>query len=171
MTTLIKLAYAGAIMVFLVLAVAFGTRVVYQPPHAPEFPRASVVPRPTDPDGTPRQPTQEELDRWEEAQRRYQEAFKAYEDERAFYRRNVFLIAAVAGLIAVAAGVSLDARLDAMRLGLVLGGVGTLIYAIAQAAGDLGRMGPAALFVVALVGLALLLAAGYRWLSLVERER
>lgn len=169
MTTLIKLAYAGAIMVLLVLAVAFGTRVVYEPPDAPQFPQGPIF-RPIGPDGQQRQPTQAELDEWERVQQEYQERYREYEEDRAVYRRNVFLIAAVAGLVAVAVGISLEPRLDAMRLGLTLGGVGTLLYGVAQAAEDLGRIGPAVLFFVALVGLALLLGAGYRWLSRVERD-
>jgi hypothetical protein len=170
MTTLIKLGYAGAVMVLLILVVAFGTRVIYEPPEAPQYPRGPFYFGPIAPDGSVRQPTPDEIARFEEEQRQYQEAYEEFRDRQAVYRRNVFLIAAAVGLLAVAGGISLHPRLDAMRLGLVLGGLGTLIYGVAQAGGDLGRIGPAAIFIVALVGLALVLAAGYRWLSLSERE-
>jgi lipopolysaccharide export LptBFGC system permease protein LptF len=171
MTTLIKLAYAGAITVLLILVVAFGTRVVYEPPAQPRFEDfVGRSPVRVGPDGAIVPLTPEEQARQEEEQRRYREAWERHEDERAEYRRNVFLIAAVFGLVALAAGISLDPRLDAMRLGLILGGVGTLLYGIAQAGGELGRVGPAVLFVVALVGLALVLAAGYRWLTRLEHD-
>ncbi len=68
-------------------------------------------------------------------------------------------------MLAVAAGLAVPPALDAVRLGLVVGGLGTIIYAVAQAGEDLDAAGPEVVFVVALAGLALMLAAGYRWLA------
>jgi hypothetical protein len=171
MTLLIKLCYAGAITALLVLLVAFGVRTFYAPPEQPEFPNIPP-PRPVFPIATPTMgeppimptltPEQQQL---EDAQREYQERFRAYEDERASYRRNVFLAAAVFGVIAVAVGVALAAELDAIRLGLVAGGLGAVLYGVLQAGGDLDATAPAVLFVVAAAGLALIVYAGYRWLS------
>ena len=48
---------------------------------------------------------------------------------------------------------------------LVAGGVGLIVYGIAQGADDLGDIGPAPIFIVAAIGMAILLAAGYRWLN------
>jgi hypothetical protein len=48
----------------------------------------------------------------------------------------------------------------------VAGGLGTLLYGVIQAAGDLDEVGSALIFVIVLFGLIIVLAAGYRWLSL-----
>lgn len=68
----------------------------------------------------------------------------------------------------MSAGIVLHRRFDALRLGLVTGGLGTLLYAVVQADEDLGDIGSTVVFVVAMVGLALILAAGYRWLAASE---
>jgi len=53
-------------------------------------------------------------------------------------------------------------------LGLVGGGLFTLIYGVVQAEGDFDGLGEAAVFAIAGVGLVVILTAGYRWLD--ERE-
>jgi hypothetical protein len=55
----------------------------------------------------------------------------------------------------------LPGALDAIRLGLVSGGVGTLIYAVVQAGGDLDEAGTAVVFLVVLVGLVLVVVSGW----------
>src|SRR3990170_691787 len=99
-------------------------------------------------------------------QRQYNERQREYEDDRADYHRNVFIIASVLGVAAVSAGLYLFRRVEAMPLGLVLGGLGVVIFGWAQAAEDFGEIGMAPLFVVVGVGLAIVLAAGYRFLGL-----
>jgi lipopolysaccharide export LptBFGC system permease protein LptF len=159
LTTLIKLFYAGCVAALLVLCVAFGTRTFYAAPHPPEYPQSASIPRPG-----PAPLTPEEQRLLAEAQQQYQDSYQRYEARRITYRRYVFLIAAVAGVAAVAAGAVLPPRVDAIRLGLVAGGLGCVIYAVVQAGGDLGRMTPTLMFAAALIGLVLVLAAGYRWL-------
>lgn len=88
-----------------------------------------------------------------------------YEDERADYNRNVFILAHVLGVSAVAGGLYLFRRVEAMPLGLVLGGLGIVIYGWVEAAEDFDRIGTAPLFVVVAAGLAVLLAAGYWFLG------
>ena len=95
--------------------------------------------------------------------------YEEYEDERADYHRNVFIIASVLGVAAVAAGLYLFQRVEAMPLGLVLGGLGVVIFGWAQAAEDFGEIGMAPLFAVVAVGLAIVLAAGYRFLGLTRK--
>ena len=171
MTVLIKLIYAGAIAALLILLIAFGIRTFYAPPQAPEFPKFEPGFRPyvpvqpgVEPAVQLPPPTPQQLE-FEQAQRDYQAAYERYADDRAEYRSRVFIIAAVLGIVAVAGGLYLPARLDAIRLGLVAGGLGTILYAVAQAGGDLDRAGAAVVFIVAAIGLALVMAAGYRWLS------
>ena len=162
MTILLKLIYAGAITALLILLIAFGIRTFYGPPDEPEFPRTPVSFRGP---GVEQPPPAPELQQFEAEQRRYQEAYDRYLDERADYRSRVFVAACVLGIAAVAAGLALPTRLDAIRLGLVSGGVGTILYAVIQAGGDLDRTGATVVFLVATVGLLLVMVSGYRWLA------
>jgi hypothetical protein len=175
-TTLIKLFYAGAIAALLILLVAFGIRTFYAAPEEPRFPelppslRSQFVPVPPKVEGDPTPASLLTPDQiaYQEAQEQYQRDFERYMEERADYRRNVFLAASIIGVLAIAAGLLLSSELDAIRLGLVAGGLGTLIYAVAQAGEDLDEFGPTVVFIVALIALALVLGAGYRWLGRTE---
>ncbi len=170
---LIRLFYAGAVIALLILLVAFGVRTFYAAPEAPRFPEspdAGFAPvRPVLPGELAPTPTAGQL-AYQEKQRAYSLAYAAYEEERADYHRDVFLIAAVAGLVSVVGGLALHPRLAAIRLGLVAGGLGTLLYGIAQAGEDLDEIGSATIFVVALIGLVVALVAGHRWLASGPRE-
>jgi lipopolysaccharide export LptBFGC system permease protein LptF len=136
----------------------------------PEFPQPPLNFRPVGPipgpDGSFVQPelTPEQRE-FEEAQRRYQEEYRLYEEKRADYHRNVFLIAMVIGFVAVGVGIALSSQLDAIRLGLVAGGLGTMLYAVIQSGGDLDEAGSALIFIVAAIGLVIIVASGYRWLA------
>ena len=90
-------------------------------------------------------------------------SYEKYEDERVDYHRNVFILASVLGVGAVAGGLYLFRRVEAMPLGLLLGGLGVVIYGWVQAAEDFGEIGMAPLFAVVAVALGIVLAAGY-WL-------
>jgi len=92
-------------------------------------------------------------------------AYEQYEDDRVDYHRNVFIVAMVLGVAAVAAGLYLFRRVEALPLGILLGGFGVVIFAWAQAAGDFDEIGMAPLFAVVAVGLVIVLAAGYRFLG------
>ena len=168
MTVLIKLFYAGAITALFILLAAFGVKTFYDGPKAPTYPEppGSIrVKGPTEAQLVPA-PTAEDLRQYEAAQRQYNESYEQYRDERADYRRNVFLVITALSLGALIVGANLEARYDAVRLGLIAGGLGSLIYGVAQEGEDLGRIGPATIFVISLIGVVLLLGAGYRWLSL-----
>lgn len=167
MTVLLKLLYAGAVATLIVLFVAFGIRTVYGPPEAPEFPqfpRGSFQPFPPN-QGEPLTPEQLE---YQEAQERYQEEYEKYTDDLERYHSVVLGLCTLFGVVAVAGGIVLKPRFDALRLGLVGGGLFTLIYGVIQAEGDFDGLGEAAVFAIAGVGLVIILAAGYRWLD--ERE-
>jgi hypothetical protein len=137
----IKLAYGAAIAVLMVLTVVFAIRAAYEPPGEPTY-------------GDPPKP--------------YTTITAQYEEDRQDYRRNVFLIAGLIGLGSMAAGVALAKRLDALRLGLILGGVATFIYSFSQAGEDIDDIGANAILPVAAVGLVALLFLGYRRLA--ERD-
>lgn len=56
-----------------------------------------------------------------------------------------------------------------MPLGLVLGGIGAVSYGWAESSNGPGDVGPAPLFILATIGLVVVLAAGYWFLG--GRER
>jgi len=134
--TAFKLAYSLAVAILLVLFVVLGTRTFYESPRYPEQP-AGYSPG----------------------------VYEAYEEERADYHRNVFIMASVLGVVAAAAGLYLYRRVEAMPLGLVLGSIGIVIFGWAQAAEDFDRIGMAPLFVVVGIALGVVLAAGYWFLG------
>ena len=181
MQTLFKLAYSLTVAILLVLFVILGTRTFYDEPESPQYP--SVAFPVEKPGGEPlycdfdgrcfkggKELTAEDEEKLTEQerlyireQRQYNERQREYEDERADYHRNVFIIASVLGVAAVSAGLYLFRRVEAMPLGLVLGGLGVVIFGWVQAAEDFGEIGMAPLFAVVGVGLAIVLTAGY-WL-------
>ena len=136
MATAFKLAYSVAVAILLVLFVVVGTRTVYEAPELPEQP-SGYSPG----------------------------AYEAYEEERADYHRNVFIMASVLGVVAAAAGLYLYRRAEAMPLGLVLGSIGIVIFGWVEAAEDFDRIGMAPLFIVVAIGLGAVLAAGYWFLG------
>ena len=169
MNLVIKLAYGAAIAVLLTLVVVFGIRAAYEAPDEPQYPIAQypIAQYPIPPRGVypPEAVADEEMTRFEEEQRQYEEEWRQYQEDRQDYRRNVFLIAGLIGLGSMAAGVALAKRLDALRLGLILGGVATFIYSFSQAGEDIDDIGTTAILPVAAVGLVALLLLGYRRLA------
>ncbi len=190
MPTLFKLAYSLAVALLFVLFVILGTRTFYAAPDAPRYPEPTFG-RP--PEGPPLKcdpqagvcfdpatggeislaeaqrlnPEQvQEQEELAKAQREFEEKRRAYEDERADYHRNVFILASVLGVAAVAGGLALFRRVEAMPLGLLLGGIGVVIFGWVQSAEDFGEIGMAPLFATVAVGLAVVLAVGYRFLGL-----
>ena len=191
MSTLFKLAYSLVVAILLILFAILGIRTFYDEPEAPPYPGASpylVRPAPIEaveesiycePDGRCFQGGREltEADEAElteeerlnlQEQRQFQEQRRKYEDDRVDYHRNVFILASVLGIAAIAGGLYLFRRVEAMPLGLLLGGLGVVIFGWVQAAEDFGEIGMAPLFVVVAVGLVVVLAAGYRYLGLVH---
>ena len=183
MQTLFKLGYSLTVGILLVLFVILGTRTFYDEPEEPRYP-SGMPPSTKDLycdftdqcylNGRPLTPQEEQqlltADEREfiKGQREQYRQQRQYEDERADYHRNVFIIASVLGVAAVAGGLAIFRRVEAMPLGLVLGGLGVVIFGWAQAAEDFDEIGMAPLFAVVAVGLAIVLAAGYRFLGLVR---
>ena len=183
MQIVFRLAYSLVVAILFVLFVILGTRTFYdepEPPPYPERPFPRVKPEAPleelycQPDGRcfkgERELTAEDEAKLTEDERNYvkeQREFyqrqREYEDDRVDYHRNVFILAMVLGVAAVAAGLYLFRRVEALPLGLLLGGFGVVIFAWAQAAEDFDEIGMAPLFAVVAIGLAVVLAVGY-WL-------
>ena len=81
----------------------------------------------------------------------------SWQAEQRDYARNVFSISYPIGIVFVILGITLRPRLDVVGPGLVLGGLGTMIYAIAQP-----HLIPEIRFAGVVVGLGVLLIIGYR---------
>ncbi|MEA1958691.1 MAG: hypothetical protein U9N44_03320 [Chloroflexota bacterium] len=78
------------------------------------------------------------------------------------YLRNVLLIAFPIGLIFTVVGLILPYRLNVLRLGLVIGGLGTMLYSIIRATtGSYGGVDLAWLFGAVAIGLVVLVPLGY----------
>ena len=185
MAIVFRIVYSLAVAILYILFVIFGVRTLYSEPDYPQYPN---VPAPSqgliycEPDGDcyretfdkgAQVPTQEvitpaveatltETERsYLEAQRTYNQEVKDNEGDRRDYFRNVFGIAAFFGVVAIAGGVAAHRRIEAMPLGLVLGGIGSLSYGWVEWERGPDDAGTAAVFVIIAIGLALVLAGGY----------
>lgn len=166
--TIIKVIYVLTITAFLIMLVAFGISAFYQPPEHPEYidcTLASIILRQPAPSyGTPEyEEWQEQQEEWEECQEENSKLREAYYASMEGYHRNVFFIAYPCGLLFIVLGLVLRPKLETIRPGLLLGGMGTIIYAIAQS--DLSSEFR---FAGVAVGLVVLLYLGYK--TLLERK-
>lgn len=167
---ILRVIYVLTIAAFLIMLVAFGISAFYQPPDRPEYTTPllrTAIAMPIEPTPSPGTPEHEEWQRqqeeWEEWQEEYSIRWNAYEEAMKDYHRNVFFISYPCGLLFIALGLFLRPRLDVIRPGLLLGGMGTIIYAIAQSdlASEFRFAGVA-------VGLVVLIIVGYR--TLLKKE-
>ena len=182
MQILFRLAYSLIVGVLLSLFVVLGTHTFYEEPDFPDY-------RPSSSPGTGKNLycdsidcyvdgqlltpsleqslTASEKDALEDA-REFQRAQREYEEDREDYFRNVFIIAHAIGIVAIAVGLFLYRRVEALPLGLLLGGIGAVIYGWVESSRGPDTMGTAPLFVVVTVGLVIVLGAGYWFLSVKE---
>ena len=101
--------------------------------------------------------------------REFYQRYQDYEDDEADHDRNVSVLATALGVTAVVVGLYLFQRIEALPLGLLVGGIGVVLFGWAHAAEEFGEIDLAPLFAVAAVGLAIVLAAGYRFLGLARQ--
>ena len=174
MQTVFKVVYSLVVAILLVLSVILGTRTLYAEPDEPQYQyapvRANVDPAYCDPDGRcykeGRKMTAADEASLTQEERTYVQEQQQFTQDRRDYHRNVFIVASILAVVAVSAGLYLFRRVEAMPLGLLLGGLGVVIFGWVQTAEDFGEIGMAPLFAVAVVGLAVVLAVGYWFLGL-----
>ena len=173
MQTVFKVVYSLVVAILFVLSVILGTRTLYAEPDTPQYqypPARGPEPAYCDPDGrcfkAGRELTEADEASLTQEERTYVQEQQQFAEDRRDYHRNVFMLAAVLGVAAVAVGLYLFRRVEAMPLGLLLGGLGVVIFGWVQTAEDYGEIGMAPLFAVAAAGLAVVLAVGYRFLGL-----
>lgn len=182
MQVLFRLAYALVVGILISLFVVLGTHTFYDEPDFPVYPPSSSP-------GTGKNLYCDSIDCYVDGQlltpsleqslsaseqaaledaRAFQRAQREYEEDREDYFRNVFIIAHAIGIAAIAVGLYLYRRVEALPLGLLLGGVGAVIYGWVESSRGPDTMGTAPLFVVVTVGLVIVLGAGYWFLSVKE---
>jgi hypothetical protein len=149
MQSAVRFLYAIAVATFLVLAIAFGILTFYPSPEAPQYPAALVVPASKSGAPVPAEATPTA------AQQAYEQQYQAYQSDRADHHRNVLLIATLLAAVAIVAGIAAAGALDVLRVGLMLGGLFTVLWALVYAGGEAST---GVLFVAALLVLGILVA-------------
>jgi hypothetical protein len=107
--------YVVAIAVVLILLVIVGVEAFYPAPTYPEY-----NPPPVDYNST-------EYQEWEQ---QWAQAYEEYQQEAAVYHRNIFFIVLPLGAVFAVVGTFVRRRLDIFGAGLILGGIGTMIFAL-----------------------------------------
>ena len=157
MANAIRVVYALAIGIFVVMTVAFGLVSFYQQPDRPEFPRVAIA-RPFAQPGAELTEAEKkqvvEFDAAQEAARvEYDAAYEVYRDELATYSRNALALVTLIGLVFIIGGLTAAGALDTLRIGLMLGGLGSLLWGLGYAASDAGSV---TMFIAALLALLVL---------------
>jgi hypothetical protein len=134
--------YVVAIAVVLVLLVIVGVEAFYPAPTYPEY-----NPPPVDYNST-------EYQEWEQ---QWAQAYEEYQQEAAVYHRNIFFIVLPLGAVFAVVGTFVRRRLDLFGAGLILGGIGTMIFALVPY--DLGAI---LRFIGIAATLAVLVFVGYK---------
>lgn len=189
MTIVFRIAYSLSVALLFILSVIFGTRTLYSEPGYPQYPMAppraegmiycdapgNCYIETYDPAvGVPSRTliTPELEDSLTDAERDfiaaardYYEEEDQYEDDRRAYFRNAFIIAAFWGVIAIAGAVVLYRRVEAMPLGFLLGGIGSLIYGWVEWSRGPEEASTSVTFGIVTIGLVLVLAGGYYFLG------
>jgi len=174
MQTVFKVVYSLVVAILFVLSVILGTRTLYAEPEEPQYLyppiRHAADPAYCDSDGrcfkAGRELTEEDEASLAQEERTYVQEQQQFAEDSRDYHRNVFIVAAVLAVAAAAAGLYLFQRVEAMPLGLLLGGLGVIIFGWVQAAEDFNDTPMAPLFAVVAAGLAVVLAVGYWFLGL-----
>jgi len=135
---ILRVIYVLAIAVALVLLVVAGVEAFYPDPQFPEHPEQPEYPAypipPLDQDSPEYEEWQQEYEEWqqeyEEWQQEYEEVREEYRQEVAVHDKNVFLIVLPLGVVFAVVGIFLQRKLDIFGTGLILGGIGTMIFAV-----------------------------------------
>jgi len=149
--------YVVAIAVLLIVLVMVGIEAFYPPPSYPEYSEWPVNPHPYD------SPEYEEWYReWREEWQRMDEA---YRQELAVHHRNAFFAVLPVGVLFAVGGTLVRRRLDLFGASLILGGIGTMIYATV-----LSDLDSRLRFVGVAVALAVLVFVGYKVFPALRRH-
>ena len=146
----LRVIYVVAIAGLLIALVIAGVEAFYPAPQYPEYPER---PPPYD---------SPEYEEWEQE---WMEAQEEYQQEATIRDKNMFFIVLPLGVLLAVGGIFIRRRLDIFGAGLILGGLGTIIYTTVPY--DLDNK---LRFVGIAVALAVLVFVGYKvFLSLRTR--
>lgn len=123
---ILRVTYVVAIAVVLVLLVIMGIHAFYPLPPYPEYPGY-----PDHPPAYNSTEYEEWQQQWREAEEEYQQAVEEYHREAAVHNRNIFFIVLPLGVMFAVGGTFIRRRVDIFGVGLILGGIGTMIFSIA----------------------------------------
>jgi hypothetical protein len=112
---ILRVIYVLAIAVALALLVVAGVEAFYPAPSYPEY-----NPPPVDYNST----------EYQEWQQEWTEAVAVYEQEAAVHDRNIFFVVLPLGAVFAVVGTFVRRRQGIFGAGLILGGIGTMIFAV-----------------------------------------
>jgi len=142
---ILRVVYVLAIAGLLIALVIAGVEAFYPDPQHPGYPE---YPTPMPDYDSP------EYEEWEQELMEIQEE---YRQEVAAHDKNVFLIVLPLGVVFAIVGIFLQRKLDIFGTGLILAGIGTMIFAVVPY--DLEAM---LRFIGIAVTLAVLIFVGYK---------
>jgi hypothetical protein len=154
---ILRVVYVLAIAVAIALLVVFGVQAFYPDPPRPEYPEHPdypALPYPVYPDEPLSAYNSTEYEEW---QQEYEEIREEYRQAVAVHDKNVFLIVLPLGVVFAVVGLFLQRKLDIFGTGLILGGIGTMIFAVVPY--DLDNI---LRFIGIAVTLAVLIFVGYK---------
>ena len=149
---ILRVIYVLGIAVAIALLVVVGVQAFYPDPQYPEYP-AYPMPIPAY-NSTEYEEWEQE---WEEREQEWMEMQEEYRQEAAVHDKNVFLIVLPLGVVFAIGGTFLQRRQGIFGAGLILGGIGTMIFAIVPS--DLDNI---LRFIGIAVALAVLIFVGYK---------
>jgi hypothetical protein len=149
---ILRVVYVLAIAALLIALVVAGVEAFYPSPQYPEYPDYTEPPPAYN--STEYQEWQQEL---EERYQEWIELLEEYRQEAAAHDRNIFFIVLPLGAVFAVVGTFIRRRLDIFGAGLILGGMGTMIFSIVPY--DLDNI---LRFIGIAVALAVLLFVGYK---------
>jgi len=151
----LRVIYVLGIAVAIALLVVVGVQAFYPDPQHPEYPEhPEYLMPPLDYDSPEYEEWQQEYEEW---QQEYEEVQEEYRQEVAAHDKNVFLIVLPLGVVFAVVGTFIQRRTSIFGAGLILGGIGTMIFAVVPY--DLEAM---LRFIGIAIILAVLLFVGYK---------
>jgi hypothetical protein len=140
--SILRVVYVLAIAGLLIALVIAGVEAFYPAPQYPEYPEPPPAYNSTE---------------YEEWQQEWMQLVEEYQREAAAHDRNIFFIVLPLGAVLAVVGTFIQRRQGIFGAGLILGGIGTMIFAIVPY--DLDNI---LRFIGIAVALAVLVFVGYK---------
>lgn len=147
-STVFRLIYTLILGIVIALFVGVGVQAFYEPPKHPEFANVETSYKAETP--SPEQ---------QEAQRKYDNDLKAYNEQQQKYEKNVSAILVLLAVVVIAIGITFTKQFGFLSDGILLGGLFTLVHSLIR---GLGAEDSKFLFLIASVAVATILFLGYK---------